>query len=378
MGKKKEKDLKRARKVVFALDELLDIKGHGDIYELARTLGIHRETLKGYVENTCKLIRMRHLSTLCDYALANSSVDASMLPAALFKYLPDDIWPMLTERDSVEIGMGMRMGESFKDPLVALADSVLKDCITDGMNSRTKNSPAGREHYILAPDRNGTITSETKRRVKEIYSAFHRRKAKKALVCLGSMKSNPLIEHVLSGYLKKGKPFSSEDGVESPKQRSSPIYFLYREKDPTAPSAWGGRRLSSEIEGEGPGIHYEDKFGEWQYCPCNDDEDAALVFYRVCNSTNESELILGGFSSYASHALAWLLRKDQLYRQWEPVYSHQGVQIGAYVIRFTKADNDTSYAPDFTPPKHFEVIALDKDVVRRRFRVRPAKSRTSK
>lgn len=360
------------RKIVFALAELFNIENHGDINHLARKVRIHRDTLKRYVENTCVFVRMDHLTRLCDFAVKNSNIDPSMLPAALFKYLPSEIWPLLTERDSIEISMGMRMGESFKDPLVALADALLKDSVSDGMNARTKKSPAGREHYILAPDRKGYIAPETLKQVAEIYAAFQRNKANRALVCLGSMKSNPLIEHLLAGYLRYGERFVSEDHVDLPKQRSSPVYFLYRRHDPHPDSAWGGRRLSQEMPGDGPGIYYEDAHGDWIHCPCNDDEDAALVFYRLCQGTGELEMILGGFSSYASRALARLLDEDDLHRIWEPVYSHRGVDLGIYVVRFEKADSDTSRAPHFVSPKSYEVIGLDKQTIARRFRTRPA------
>ena len=75
----------------------------------------------------------------------------------------------------------------------------------------------------------------------------------KALVCLGSNKSNPVVELLLASAFGC-EPFESQDGLPSAGQRSCPIFLRYRDNDPQPPSCCGGLRLATPRPGhEGAG-----------------------------------------------------------------------------------------------------------------------------
>jgi hypothetical protein len=84
-----------------------------------------------------------------------------------------------------------------------------------------------------------------------------------------------------------------------------------------------------------PGICFEGKGGRWKCCPCNDDEDAAFVFYSYRPPDGVLEAIMGGYSSRATYSLARALADGDLAPQmWPPSFDLQHRQVGAFVIRF--------------------------------------------
>lgn len=78
-------------------------------------------------------------------------------------------------------------------------------------------------------------------------------------------------------------------------------------------------------------------------------------------------MALGGYSGRASRLLAQHLDRcaEQL---WPPVYRGQGLEIGAFIIRFhlkEKARKDKSLFGSDDAPK-IEVLRLDEEVIARR------------
>ena len=62
----------------------------------------------------------------------------------------------------------------------------------------------------------------------------------RALVCLGSVKSNPVVELVLA-ELFHCEPFVSQDEVNDPRERNCPIFMRLRDNDPHPASCSVGR-----------------------------------------------------------------------------------------------------------------------------------------
>ena len=78
-------------------------------------------------------------------------------------------------------------------------------------------------------------------------------------------------------------------------------------------------------------------------------------------------MALGGFSGRATRLLARLLarRGDEF---WPPVYSDEGIQIGAFVVKFTLPSHGVEELGLIRGEQHAEdqIIPLDAAVIARR------------
>src|SRR4029453_3309285 len=94
--------------------------------------------------------------------------------------------------------------------------------------------------------------------------------------------------------------------------------------------------------------------------------DAAFVFYIHRESQGHMEMALGGFSGRATRLLARLLaRRGEEF--WPPVYEGQGIQIGAFVVKWTLPAQATH--DDLLPGDSHaegEIIRLDRETIARR------------
>jgi hypothetical protein len=174
---------------------------------------------------------------------------------------------------------------------------------------------------------------------REVYDEFAETTGDRALVCLGSTKSNPVVEVILSQAFGC-EAYQSQDGVDDPQQRSCPFFLRYRDDDPHPPSCGAGIKLAKGGEGAKPGIYYETESGSWDVCDWDPTtRDAAFVFYIHRESQGRLEMALGGFSGRSTRLLAKFLatRAQEL---WPPVYSGHGMEIGAFVVQFSFAPQD--------------------------------------
>jgi hypothetical protein len=79
------------------------------------------------------------------------------------------------------------------------------------------------------------------------------------------------------------------------------------------------------------------------------------------------EMVLGGFSGLATRLLARLLarRGDEF---WPPVYSDEGLQIGAFVVKFNLPSHPIEERGLIRGEPHAEdvIIKLDRAVIAKR------------
>jgi hypothetical protein len=201
---------------------------------------------------------------------------------------------------------------------------------------------------------------------RSVYQAFCEAAGDKALVCLGSNKSNPVVELLIAEAFG-GEPFVSQDGVAAPGKRTCPIFLRYRDNDPLFSSCFGGLKLARGTTTTKPGIYYEQADGNWSVCEWeNGKYDAAFVVYVHRESQGRMEMALGGFSGRATRLLARLLarRGDEFF---PPVYGDEGLQIGAFVVKFSL--HRTAAADELARGElsaDDQIIPLDKEVIARR------------
>jgi hypothetical protein len=377
----------------FRLAELL---GHvpdprkrpGTIKAIVEYTGLDRHQVAALLKNEVKYIPLKALSRLCDFLIEQGHATADQLPGALFSVEPENFWELLARRRRLEMCVGVRKDSSEDAPevsFVVASDSVLLGELLNGVTtlggtaklrkSETSETPLMgdslphpehlKQSLVWSPGQ--AEDAEVLRRSKSVYNEFSDSKGDKALVGIGSTKSNPVVEIVLAKSFGCD-PFVSQDDVEDAADRSVPFFMRYRGHDPHTPSCVAGLDLSKKDKNMEPGFYYETADGSWTRAGSNNPkEEVAFVFYVHRESQGRLEMVLGGFSGRATRLLARALatRAEDF---WPPVYQMQGMQVGGYMAKFTlpsaKKEADI-LRTDLVATT--EVTAIPEEVFARRF-----------
>jgi hypothetical protein len=343
---------------VFRLAELL---GHtpdrhkrpGTIKAIVEYTGLDRHQVAALLKNEAKYIPLEALSRLCDYLIEHGYASAEELPGALFAIKPENFWELLARRKRLEICVGVRRppeSDTAESAWVVASDAVLVGEVLNGVSTlggtakaRT-NAPNSasrvsdlrphpehlRQSLVWSP---GTMPpADVQNAARNIHSDFCEGAGDRALVCAGSVKSNPVVEMVFANAFA-GTPFQSEDDVEDASLRRCPFFLRYRDTDPHPPSLAAGLRLSRNQKTTQPGLYYEREDGKWEFAGGDGKRDAALVFYIYRESLGQLEMVLSGFSGRATRLLARTLahRAEDF---WPPVTHENYCQVGAFIVQY--------------------------------------------
>lgn len=340
----------------FRLAELL---GHtpdrrkrpGTIKAIVEYTGLDRHQVASLLKNEAKYIPLDALSRLCDYLVEYGHASADQLPGALFAVKPERFWEMVARRRKLEICIGVRRPDGDTAPesaWVVASDAVLMGEVLNGVTTlggtdkliQTEHSQQLPSHpellkQTLVWSPGHVAEADAIERSTKVYQAFTSTAGDKALICLGSVKSNPVVEVSIAETFR-ATPFKSEDDVEKASDRHCPFFLRYRDHDPHIPSASAGMRLSKTEEAKEPGIYYEQADGTWAYAG---GQDTALVFYVYRESLGQLEMVLSGFSGRATRLLARTLsnRSEEF---WPPVYQENYLQVGAFIVQYQPASGD--------------------------------------
>ena len=344
----------------FRLAELL---GHipdprkrpGTIKSIVEYTGLDRHQVAALLKNEVKYIPLKALSRLCDFLIEHGHATAEQLPGSLFAVEPENFWELLARRRRLEMCVGVRKDstdESSDVSYVVASDSVLLGELLNGvttlggtaklrksdgnMSMLTSDALPHPEHLkqslVWSPGQ--ATEEEVLRRARLVYNEFSESKGDKAMIGIGSTKSNPVVEIVLANAFNCD-PFVSQDNLDHAALRSVPFFIRYRDNDPHPGSCMAGMKLHDKDDQSKPGIYYENADGNWVRCGSdNPKEEAAFLFYIHRESQGRLEMVLGGFSGRATRLLA---RELATHGEdfWPPVYEMQGIQVGAFVIKFT-------------------------------------------
>lgn len=376
---------------------LAEVVGHvpdprkrpGTIKAICEYTGLDRHQVAALLKNEVKYIPLDALSKLCDYLIDRGFATADELPGRLFAVEPEHFWELLARRRRLELCLGVRRSDpndSLDDAWVVASDSVLLGELLNGVTTlggtlqhkrelpeeRIVRTPVGDTkpehlHQSLVWSPGQGTQEECITLAREAYDSFCGTAGDKALVCLGSNKSNPVVE-ILFANAFSCEPFESQDGISAASKRSCPIFLRYRDHDPQPPSCCGGVRLSRTETAPKVGIYYETADGTWEVAPWDQNsQDAAFVFYIHRESQGRLEMVLGGYSGRATRLLARMLsRRGEEF--WPPVYSGHGLQIGAYVVKFNLPSH-TVQEKDLLRTDLYagtEIVRLDPQVIERR------------
>ena len=344
----------------FRLAELL---GHvpdprkrpGTIKAIVEYTGLDRHQVAALLKNEVKYIPLKALSRLCDFLIEHGHATADQLPGALFSVEPENFWELLARRRRLEMCVGVRKDVNSESPdvsFVVASDSVLLGEILNGVTTlggtaKLRKSDGNmsmvtsdslphpeqlKQSLVWSPGQ--ADEKEVSRRATIVYNEFSESKGDKALIGIGSTKSNPIVEIVLSKAFNCD-PFESQDNVEAATDRTIPFFMRYRENDPHPGSCVAGLNLSKKDTSLEAGLYYENAGGEWvRFGSNNPKEEVAFVFYVHRESQGRLEMVLGGFSGRATRLLARALatRAEDF---WPPVYEMQGIQVGGFLVKFT-------------------------------------------
>lgn len=376
----------------FRLAELL---GHvpdprkrpGTIKAIVEYTGLDRHQVAALLKNEVKYIPLKALSRLCDYLIEHGHATADQLPGALFAVEPENFWEMLARRRRLVMCLGVRRDVENRNPdtaYVVASDSVLAGEILNGVTTLggTAKLKKPGESADVAPTTGGfsqpehlkqmlvwspgqTTESELKSQSAQSYREFSDSSGDKALVCLGSTKSNPVVEIVMANSFGC-EPFVSQDDVASPSERACPFFFRYRDTDPHPASCIGGLSLCKSKKDLEPGIYYEGADGEWVQANAGKrSQHVALVFYIYRESQGRLEMALGGFSGRATRLLARALatRAEDF---WPPTFTGQGIAVGAYLVEFNVGNEkeDDILRTDLVATT--KVVAICEEALKRR------------
>lgn len=345
----------------FRLAELL---GHtpdrrkrpGTIKSIVEHTGLDRHQVASLLKNEAKYIPLEALSRLCDYLIDNGYATAEQLPGALFAVNAENFWELLARRGDIEIVVGVRQGEGESSPenaMVVASDSVLVGELLNGVSTlggAAKHHGSGGEaddakpRDVPMPDRiQQTLTwspghvslGDARARATDVFESFVNAQGDRGLVCIGSVKSNPVVELVFADAFGC-TPFVTEDDVDDVSARSCPFFLRYRDSDPKPDGASAGTRLSKNLDAPEPGFYFEKEDGTWEYAG-GKGRDTALVFYLFREALGRLDMVLSGFSGRATRLLSKTLaiRGEEF---WPPVYEEDGIQIGAYFVQYDNTD----------------------------------------
>ena len=332
--------------LVFRLEELLlerrsGKKKRGVIRDIVKNTGLPRHKVAALYHSNVRYISLETLSLICDYLVEEVNIDASLLPGILFARDPSDFWEILATRSRLDIALGVRSDKSQPDRSelrwVVAPDAMLLGELRHQISLVRANSDSEREPQLTAEQlidapRLGPWREQIGIDARNRYGEFADARQKHALVCLGTIKSNPLVEMVVSSVFGSDA-FVSMDQEPHRTQWPCPFVLQYRAKDPQPPSCFAGTKAIPPIVDSAPGIFFEEEPNKWVCCPCTDRLDAALIFYAFRRAEGSLEVVLGGFSARSTHYLANALKnlKGTLLK---PRYESNALQVGAVVVRF--------------------------------------------
>ena len=383
---------------------LAEVVGHvtdprkrpGTIKSICEYTGLDRHQVAALLKNEVKYIPLDALSKLCDYLIERGFVSADELPGRLFAVEPEHFWELLARRRRLELCMGVRRGDpndSLDDAWVVASDSVLLGELLNGVTSLGGSARHPREatppepgkppkaagphpehlHQSLVWSPAEGKPDEYRALAREVYDSFCGTAGDKALISLGSVKSNPTVEIMVANAFGC-EPFVPQVKQPVAARRRCPFYFFYRPNDPQVPSCCGGMDLSQDQTSNRPGIYYEQANGKWDLCPWDENaQDAAFVFYIHRESQGRLEMVVGGYSGRATRLLARMLaRRGEEF--WPPVYSDFGIQIGAFLVKFSLTgspgqDRELLQTDVYAGT---EIIRVDPQVIERRMKAEEA------
>ena len=343
---------------------------HGAIADICKFAPyLKRQQVSAILNNKVEYVSLAVLGSICDYLVANELGDERLLPGSLFRHDPIHFFELLTPRELVEFVVGERRSRVHTDDTWVVGDDLqLHNDLLKEINgfAFTKNELRRVASYLRGDDiaADHPLVVAAIESARKAFDEFDKNPAQRALVALGSQKSNLIVNSILSDSFSTADAFAPQRDVAEPRDRACPIFFRYRDKDPQVPSCAGGKELADSMQDTEPGIYYEEADGSWTVCPCNQTEDAAVIFYRYDRTLGRVEMMLSGYSGRSTLSISKILTAHAN-KLRKPVFSTPQKAYGLYVIRFKfpRVEESDESASEFDD---FQVIRIEEKVLAKR------------
>jgi hypothetical protein len=320
-------------RIVPRLREILEAHGaynRGIIKRIAEFATTDPRQITALLNDKLRHIPMRTLSATCCFLVEELGIDPDEVSRSLFGFKADGLSSML-KHTHVDYCIGLRnLHETAEPRWVNAYDAMLQGAFLEGLFAIGHKHRTGLKQHLVRSYHPAGNQAWLAEQSSAYYANLGKRKGARALVCLGSVKSNPLSECVIAEAFDT-KPFTPPRNTSRPSL--CPFFLRYRDDDPHPPSCHAGRKTTGVCRDRGPGIYYETESGEWEFCPTDDLHDAAIVFYIHKPTERSAEMVLAGFSGLATGCMArdlsWLSRQ-----LWPPQISQDDLMVGAFVVSY--------------------------------------------
>ena len=385
-------------------------RGRGCIKRICNETGLERHQVAAVLRNSGKYISPEVLAAIASYMWKIHQVEPERLLGSLFRVEADKFSTLVAGRPYLEICLGMRAervrrtetAEAFAEgseaerqgqprrglrwQWVMAADAFLHAALLHEIfglqranhaadpGSSPHTQPRRMEQRLVREYDVHRSINQMRAEAESAYQDFERTEGGKGLICVGSVKSNILIEVVISNWFS-AEPFRSQDSVGRAGDRSCPFFLRIRDEDPSLQSSHVGMHLTASQESRLPGIYYERTPGDWGFCPYDETHDVAMVFYHYRVPEGRLEVVLGGYSGRASYYLATKLGK-LVGAFSQPVYRRDDLQIGVFLVPFQfrrpkKGTDDERENLALVEPNPKDVICIPARAIARRLEKRP-------
>ncbi len=303
---------------------------NGLITWIATETGEQRGSIAKFLDDGFKNPSLATIGKLCDF-LRREGVPPELLPYCLFGVRPSGVWAACAQKPRIVLYLGEynevdrprpRYWVAKRDS--AAANEISRILLESHDESDDESIDAGRpqdhdskrpipvilEEYVpfrFLADGATTLddaafqgdVSRSKNMLAEL------KKREQAVVLIGSMRVNYLVEHFMAD-LFKCEPFQADTGGHK-----IPIYMMHREDDVNAPSCFGGADPPSGISGKArPGIYYRGPDNKWNACPSMYKEEDVGIAVTAYNPGDASIAIaVFGYSGRATFGMKRYLRE---------------------------------------------------------------------
>jgi hypothetical protein len=207
---------------------------------------LRRHQVSDILHNRSRYVSLTTLAGICDYLVNHHHVDRAQLPGMLFRLEPEDLMSLLAERAYLGVCVGMRVEDRPagraggpqpappsssipKRQSVMASDAFLHGVVLhETFGGRIPEQEI--DQRLIAAYGLEADNTHAGEQAEAVYRGFQEKERSRALICLGSVKSNPIADLIMATTWG-ATAFKPQDGVSHPRLRRCPIFLRYRDDD---------------------------------------------------------------------------------------------------------------------------------------------------
>ena len=326
----------------FQLRSILASRGkdhHGIIARIAARTELPNHVVRRLYHNEVESVPFDALSRICNFLIEHVEYPPASLPGDLFKLREQGTLGRLSRCTRVKVCMGVRLID--QSPWTHAADSLLQGAVLHHLSRdralRYSTTQIVSEALIPAPQ-DGKVSADARKECDDLERNLTAQMGDRALVCIGTTKSNPMAEYIVAKLLG-AVPFRSRS--------DSPVYLRYPSKADGPASCCGGvgSFMTKAHFRDGnqrkpvAGICFQRQDQSWYCCPETKKTEAAWVISCERPSEKRVEVVVGGFGWKATHCLAKILPKIADVAEPQPIADDLHGAIA--VVEMNEGDDGT-------------------------------------